>query len=145
MKKTKSAEFRVMEAVPSYGSETAILEFLDKNDKEINWDYINAIRKATGYSDEAISRWLNISVRTLHTYRRPTKSFKENTKEQLVLLLGLFKHGISVFGSAMEFDKWLDNKNFFFDYKAPVSFLNTVTGISFVNDRLTAMEYGDNV
>ncbi|MEZ4822026.1 MAG: antitoxin Xre/MbcA/ParS toxin-binding domain-containing protein [Ignavibacteria bacterium] len=29
--------------------------------------------------------------------------------------------------------------------KSPITFLNTITGIRFVNDRLTAMEYGDNV
>ena len=30
-------------------------------------------------------------------------------------------------------------------FEAPNSFLNTVTGVKFVDDRLTAMEYGDNV
>jgi uncharacterized protein (DUF2384 family) len=53
-------------------------------------------------------------------------------------------HGIEVFGTKEKFEQWLNTENFFFDKKSPVSFLNTVTGIRFVNDRLTAIEYGDN-
>jgi uncharacterized protein (DUF2384 family) len=49
-----------------------------------------------------------------------------------------------VFGSAKEFDNWLHGENFYFDGKTPNVFLNTVTGIRFVDDSLTAMEYGDN-
>jgi uncharacterized protein (DUF2384 family) len=55
------------------------------------------------------------------------------------------KHGIHVFGTAAAFEEWLNKGNFYFDNKLPVSFLNTITGIKFIDDRLTAMEYGDNV
>jgi uncharacterized protein (DUF2384 family) len=48
-------------------------------------------------------------------------------------------------GSKDRFNQWLTAKNFLLDGKAPVSFLSTVTGIRFIDDRLTAMEYGDNV
>jgi uncharacterized protein (DUF2384 family) len=55
-----------------------------------------------------------------------------------------------------EFESWLNQENFYFDNKSPVSFLNTITGspvsflntitgIKFIDDRLTAMQYGDNV
>lgn len=70
---------------------------------------------------------------------------KENVKERTLLLKSLIKHGIQVFGSHKEFDKWLITSNFYLDNKNPESYLNTVTGIGFINDRLTAMEYGDNV
>lgn len=65
-------------------------------------------------------------------------------KENILLILSLVIHGIEVFGTKEKFEQWLDTKNFYFDNKSPVSFLNTVTGIRFVNDRLTAIEYGDN-
>ena len=35
--------------------------------------------------------------------------------------------------------------NPFLDYSKPIDYLNTITGIRFINDRLTAIEYGDNV
>jgi uncharacterized protein (DUF2384 family) len=66
-------------------------------------------------------------------------------KEQVLLLLSLIKHGVEVFGSVKEFDNWLNAENFYFDNKSPVTFLNTITGMKFIDDRLTAMEYGDNV
>ena len=71
--------------------------------------------------------------------------FKDNVKEQVLLLLSLVKHGLSVFGSARALDQWLNQPNFYFDNRSPNAYLNTVTGIKFVDDRLTAMEYGDNV
>jgi len=40
---------------------------------------------------------------------------------------------------------WLSKENFFFDNKAPGSFLNKISGIKFTNDRLCAIEHGDNV
>ena len=88
---------------------------------------------------------LNISVRTLRNYKKPENKFKKNVKEQLLLLLSLYKHGNEVFGSSEEFNNWLNSENFYFDGVAPVTLLNTVTGIRFTEDRLTAMEYGDNV
>ena len=50
-----------------------------------------------------------------------------------------------VFESKENFDKWLLSENYFLDNKPPEEFLNTITGIQFIDDRLTAIEYGDNV
>lgn len=57
----------------------------------------------------------------------------------------LIKHGKKVFGSKPKFEEWLQSRNFFFDGKPPIEFLSTVRGIRFIDDRLTGMEYGDNV
>ena len=61
------------------------------------------------------------------------------------MILTLIKHGREVFGSVEKFSSWLDTENFFFDKKTPSKFLTTSSGLKFVDDRLTAMEYGDNV
>jgi len=133
----------ILYGVPRQISDSEILTFLHTRD--VNWKYINAIKQLTGFNDDIIAAWLNISVRTFRSYRQPENKFKENIKEQIILLLSLIKHGIHVFGSVAEFDKWLHGENFYFDGKIPNAFLNTVTGIRFVDDNLTAMEYGDNV
>ncbi|MEO6980176.1 MAG: MbcA/ParS/Xre antitoxin family protein [Mucilaginibacter sp.] len=57
----------------------------------------------------------------------------------------LLKHGIEVLGTEEEFIKWLNAINFFFDKKAPIEFINTDKGVKFIDDRLTGIEYGDNV
>jgi len=134
---------KVLKSVPGRISESEILYMIQN--KEINWEHLDTIKELTDLNDETISAWLNISVRSFRSYRQGSFKIKESLKEQVIYLLSLIKHGINVFGSKEGFDKWLTAKNFLLDGKAPVSFLSTVTGIRFIDDRLTAIEYGDNV
>ena len=129
--------------IPVRLSDTEVISWL--RSKDVDWKYLQLFKQYSSLKDDTISGWLNISVKTLRNYRKPDNRLKDNVKEQLLLLLSLFKHGNEVFGSSEAFNKWLTEENFYFDGKAPVSFLNTVTGIRFVQNRLTAMEYGDNV
>jgi len=129
--------------IPDRLSNAEVISWLHSND--INWRYMLYFKQYSLLKDEVISKWLNISVRTLRNYRKPDNKLKENVKEHLLLLISLFKHGNEVFGSSEDFNKWLNEENFYFDGNTPVSYLNTVTGIRLVENRLTAMEYGDNV
>lgn len=140
--KSKDTSSMIAKDLPKLLADSEVLNYLQT--KDISWKHVNAIKQLTDYSDEVISEWLNISVKTLRTYKQPAGSFKGKVKENILLILSLVIHGIEVFGTKEKFEQWLDTKNFFFDNKSPVTFLNTVTGIRFVNDRLTAIEYGDN-
>lgn len=143
MTRRQQAETGVLEDIPSQIHESEILYYLQK--KDINWQYVDAIKKLTDFNDDKLADWLNMSVKTFREYRKPQSIFKENVKEHVLLLLALVRHGIAVFGTAVNFDQWLETPNFFFDNQKPASFLNTITGIRFADDRLTAMEFGDNV
>ena len=70
---------------------------------------------------------------------------KPYLQEHVFALLSLFTHGIDIFGTSDQFDEWLQKPNHFFDNDSPIDFLNTISGIKYTDDRLTAMEYGDNV
>ncbi len=140
--KSGSSPKLILEELPKQLADSEVLNYLQQ--KEIGWKHVNAIKQLTDYSDEVISEWLNISVKTLRTYKQPAVTFKGKVKENILLILSMVMHGIEVFGTKEKFEQWLNTENFFFDKKSPVSFLNTVTGIRFVNDRLTAIEYGDN-
>lgn len=129
--------------IPEVNNDMDVLFYIKKQD--INSLYLNYLKEITTFKDDVISEWLNISVKTLRTYRKPETSFKENIKEHIVMILSLYDHGIEVFGNAINFDKWLDSNNFYFDNKSPKDFLSTISGIRFIDDRLTAIEYGDNV
>ena len=143
MIKTREKVPTILEAVPRHINDGEMLHLLYTTD--INWKHVNAIKTLTAFNDDILSDWLNISVKTFREYKKPRSTFKENVKEQVLLLLSVIKHGIEIFGSVKEFDNWLNRENFYFDNKSPVSFFNTITGIKFIDDRLTAMEYGDNV
>ncbi|BFM44087.1 hypothetical protein CFS9_27280 [Flavobacterium sp. CFS9] len=57
----------------------------------------------------------------------------------------LYQHAESLFDSKGDFDRWLDTPNFFTDKHPPRELLNNIEGINFIESRLTAMEYGDNI
>ncbi len=124
-------------------TEVEILNFLRK--KDINWSYVDEIKKLTGLNDQVIADWFNISVKTFRNYRTRQKSLDQNLKERVVHILVMLKHGLEIFGTPEAFRNWLNAPNFMLDNKSPLSYLDTITGIRFINDRLTAMEYGDNV
>ncbi|RKD13780.1 hypothetical protein BCY91_09465 [Pelobium manganitolerans] len=129
--------------IPAVNDFAKLFFFLKDND--INWRYFKYFRDISTLNDEITSTWLNINSKTLRTYRKPESNSKDNIKEHLVLLISLYKHGIEVFGNTEAFDQWLLSENKFLDNQAPKDFLGTITGIKFVDTRLTALEYGDNV
>lgn len=133
----------ILEEVPGHISDAKILHLLYST--EITWKHINALKNLTDFNDDVLADWLGISVKTFREYKKPQSTVKENVKEQVLVLLSLMKHGVSVFGAMEEFEKWLYQENFYLEFKTPISFLNTITGIKFIDDRLTALEYGDNV
>ncbi|UFH57812.1 antitoxin Xre/MbcA/ParS toxin-binding domain-containing protein [Spirosoma sp. KNUC1025] len=143
MKRAPSPQNLLLRDVPGHINDSEILSLLYT--REVNWQHVNAIKTLTEFNDAVILDWLNVSVKTFREYKKPPTTFKENVKEQVLLLLALIKHGIQVFGSVKEFDQWLNRSNFYFDNKSPNAYLNTITGIKFVDDRLTALDYGDNV
>lgn len=133
----------ILKEVPEAIHDSDILAFL--NNKEITWRHLGAIKRLTASSDDEISDWLNLSARTLREYKKEGSVLKGYIKEHVLILLSFVKHGVVVFGSAKALDHWLKTHNFYFDNRKPEYFLNTITGIKFLNDRLTAMEHGDNV
>jgi len=143
MVKIMEKQYSSLRPIPNRISDIEVQELLRTD--EINWSYMAKLKAVAALQDEIISKLLDISVKTFRNYKKPENTFKDNIKEKVILLLSLFGHGIDIFGSREEFDKWLNSENFFFDDKTPITFLKTVTGIRYVDDRLTAMEYGDNI
>ena len=137
------AKLRKEKLLPRIVSETQVMELVKS--KSINWRHIQRLKALTSQSDERLSTWLGINVKTLRSYRDLKKQVTGSISEHIVLLLSLFRHGGEVFGSKEDFDTWLIAENFFFDGNSPDSYLNIISGIRFIDNRLTAMEYGDNV
>jgi len=133
----------ILKNIPSRVDTNVTLGMI-KSDK-VGPQHLQAIKDLTLFSDEKISDWLDISVKTFRLYKKPHSAIKARIQEQTVMALSLIKHGLEVFGSTEDFSAWLEKENFFFDKKAPIDFMNTNSGIKFIDDRLTALEYGDNV
>jgi len=140
----RTADFKLLEKIPGRISDIEVLNLLKT--QTIDWHYIAVIKEFIDLKDDLISDWLNVSVKTFRNYKaNKNLILKENTQEHLVLLLSLFKHGIEVFGSKDNFYKWLNTENFYLDNDYPIHYLKTISGIRLISDRLTGIEYGDNV
>jgi|WetSurMetagenome_2_1015567.scaffolds.fasta_scaffold168931_3 hypothetical protein len=112
--------------------------------RDVDGCYLMSLKDQGGVSGEALSRWLHITPKTLRSYMKLESPLGENLKEQVLLLASLFRHGAEVFASPEGFIRWLHAPNFYLDGSAPETFLNTVSGIRFVDDRLYGLEFGDN-
>lgn len=131
-----------MKNIPSRVDTNATLTMVKGN--KIGAQHLQAIKDLTALNDEKISDWLDVSVKTYRSYKKPDTIIKERIQEHTVLTLSLIKHGIEVFGTTDAFVMWLEKENFYFDKKAPIEFMDTYSGIKFIDDRLTGIEYGDN-
>lgn len=130
--------------IPSVSDFSGIY-FYTINNKS-NHELVMLLDSIIGLNDSVLSDWLNITPRTYRNYKQNTDVvLKGNVKEHIVLLLSLYKHGVEVFGNTADFEHWLTEKNRLLDNEAPYSFLTTVSGIKFIDNRLTALEYGENV
>jgi uncharacterized protein (DUF2384 family) len=136
------AQANLLKKIPSRLDTNVTLLMVKAN--QIGAQHLQAIKDLTALNDEKISDWLDISVKTFRSYKKPNAVIKARIKEHAVLALSLIKHGIEVFGTTEEFAKWLEKENFYFDKKAPIAFMDTYSGIKFIDDQLTGIEYGDN-
>ncbi len=128
--------------IPSKIDYAATLSLIRNN--KANYQHFKAIKDITAFTDEKIADWLDISVKTYRTYTKPNAKIKESIKERALMALSLIKHGTEVFDGAANFVEWLEGENFYFDKKAPITFMHTNSGMKFIDDRLTGMQYGDN-
>lgn len=135
-------EANLLKGIPSRVDTNVTLGMIKAG--KIGSQHLRAIKDLTSLNDEKISDWLDISVKTFRSYKKPNSIIKARIKEHAVMTLSLIKHGIEVFGTKESFSKWLEKENFFFDKKAPIEFMDTYSGIKFIDDRLTGIEYGDN-
>jgi uncharacterized protein (DUF2384 family) len=135
-------ETNLLKGIPSRVDTNVTLRMIKSG--KVGPQHLQAIKDLTLFNDEKISDWLDISVKTFRSYKKPHSIIKARIKEHAVMALSLIKHGIEVFETKENFTSWLQKENFFFDKKAPIEFMNTNSGIKFIDDRLTALEYGDN-
>jgi uncharacterized protein (DUF2384 family) len=133
----------LMDNIPFTADPAWVIGYLD--DGAFDKQHIRALKEISGVNNIVLSEILGVTPKTFNTYSKDISKIKIDTKEHILLLLSLMKKGSEVFAGQEEFNEWLQSPNVFFDNREPVEFLNTISGIKFVDSRLIAMEYGDNV
>ncbi len=137
-----NATIDINKDIPANISDSQVIIYI--HSKKIGTQQVKFFKELTHSTDKIISEWFDISEKTFQSYRSSNSNFNINFKEKLLLLLSLYKQGERVFGSKEEFNEWLEKPNIHFDNEPPVKFFKTISGIRYIEDRLTGMEYGDN-
>jgi uncharacterized protein (DUF2384 family) len=141
MGKTEQA---TLKEIPARIDNNEILQLINASHVKKGSIYFTLLKHVTGGDDKEISDWLSINEKTYRTYKVSNKTTKRSLIEHAIMLISLFKHGQEIFGTPEQFKKWLEKNNFYFDNKPPITFMETSSGIKFIDDRLTGLEYGDN-
>jgi len=138
------SEANILRDIPSRVDNNVTLKMIQSG--KVGPRHLQAIKDLTLLNDEKISAWFDISVKTFRSFKSSTgDAVKARVQEHTIMALSLIKHGTEVFGTTENFTNWLEKENLFFDKTPPIALMNTNSGIKFIDDRLTAMEFGDNV
>lgn len=139
-----SKQRKIIEEIPSVGDFSNIYFYTIKSDSDS--EFITILDRIIGLNNNVLSKWLNITPRTFRNYKNNNNLIlKDNIKEHIILILSLYKHGVEVFDNVANFELWLSSKNHLLNNSAPIDFLETISGIKFIDNRLTAIEFGENV
>jgi hypothetical protein len=129
--------------IPSNPDPSWIINYLDEG--KFSAAHVQLLREEGITNDKLLASILNLAPKTFVSYTKDSSKIKLDTKEHVLMLLALVKHGTEVFGNVQNFGNWLDAANIFLDNRKPIGFLNTISGIRVIDDRLTGMEFGDNI
>ncbi len=110
-----------------------------------DWKGFEMYDQVIELADDVKAKWLNITTRTLHNYRTKGAEIKNQMKEQIVMILALYRHGLQVFANQAEFEKWLQTPNVMWENQRPLDFMETKVGIDFIESRLMGLEYGEAI
>ena len=139
----KKKPYQAAKNIPQLVSEPEVLYAVRQN--RVSSEYLTNLKHVSGLSDEILSDSLNMNIKTFRNYKLTSLPLKPLLQEHVFALLALYNHGIEVFGSHKPFNEWLDRINIIFDNDKPLHFLTTISGIKFIDNRLSAIQYGDNV
>lgn len=137
-------QLKIIDEIPTVGDFTNIYFYANKSNFDA--ELIAILNQIVVLSDAVIAGWLNITSRTFGAYKiNKDLVLKENIKEHIFLIIALYKHSKEVFESVKELELWFSKENILLGFRMPSDFLDTVSGIRFIDNRLTAIDYGENV
>ncbi|WP_228099106.1 antitoxin Xre/MbcA/ParS toxin-binding domain-containing protein [Pedobacter sp. MC2016-24] len=102
-------------------------------------DFLNL----SGFSKEEFQDTFKTNVKTIQNYVSSSSKLDAALSEKLLKSFSLFDKGISIFGSAKVFHQWLNTPAYGLGNQTPFDLMDTITGISLIEEELIRIEYGD--
>ncbi|SMC95287.1 type II RES/Xre toxin-antitoxin system antitoxin [Pedobacter nyackensis] len=97
----------------------------------------------SGFSKEEFQDTFKTNVKTIQNYASNSSKLDAPLSEKLLKSFSLFDKGIDVFGSADAFHQWLNMPSYGLGDQIPFDLMDTITGISLIEEELIRIEYGD--
>lgn len=102
-------------------------------------DFLNL----SGFTKEEFQDTFKTNVKTIQNYVSNSSKLDASLSEKLLKSFSLFDKGIAVFGSAKAFYQWLTLPSYGLGNQIPFDLMDTITGISLIEEELIRIEYGD--
>ena len=135
----------VNEFIVTYGggmSNDAYL-FVRRSLEGINPNSFKNLAVIMDISVNELSVIVGVSERTFRNYSRANKMLNPITSEHILKIAKLYQQGIEVFGSKLNFNKWLHRPSIAFEDDLPYELLKTPGGVGLVFDELQSIVFGD--
>lgn len=129
--------------IPNQLQDYSIVYYLQQN--SFSKAHMQLLKVTTQLKDYVLAKILHVTPKTFAKYLAQQNTVKKDTQEHIIMLTALYKHGAKVFECTQNFNTWLNTPNLFLDNQKPFVFLDTISGIRFLDDRLVAITYGDHV
>jgi len=99
------------------------------------------IRSFTGLSSKYFATFTHVGTRTIQR-KKDNEKISPEASERAVLIGKLFYRGEKVFGNKEKFQSWMNSSIPSLDRRKPKEMLDTITGISMIEDELIRIEHG---
>ncbi|MDO8992942.1 MbcA/ParS/Xre antitoxin family protein [Daejeonella sp.] len=97
----------------------------------------------SGFSYQEFQEIFKTTVKTIQNYSIQNMKLDAALSEKLLKSFALFNKGFALFGSPKAFHNWLNTSAYGLGNEIPYNFLDTITGISLIEEELIRIEYGD--
>lgn len=121
---------------------TNSIERMELARKGINKSKLISLSEKMGISVAELADILHISPRTIQRYD-DKDLLDTHTSEHIMLIDKLYTYSsLKVFNNTQQFSEWMKKELFDFNFKKPISMLDTYTGIEMVSDKLGQFQHG---
>ena len=133
------------EGIPISAISSSRQYIIDELNSDTKSDVIlERFMKLSGMPNKVLAEQvLEISPKTLLSYRNSKKDLPLRIFEHILKLEQLFEKGIELFETSEKFIQWLKSDSFGLGYTKPISLINSISGIDIVMEELVRIEFGD--
>lgn len=96
----------------------------------------------SGFTYEEFQETFKTTVKTIQNYAVQDLKLDAALSEKLLKSFSLFEQGIEVFGSAKAFHEWLNTSSIGLGSQIPFELMDTITGITLIEEELVRIAYG---